>query len=199
MSHFQAFLGPYVLCEPKKENDGKYSYHIVGYFSKEKGVVENNLSCILVLPSCQRKGYGKFIIEFSYELSLIEGKSGTPERPLSDLGFRSYLSWWTYRILTYLSLVLANKDTAPGSVSIQQISEKTGIEPNDILYVLENYRILRNSSVHGGPPNGPSQYLFLHPDYIDEILKNVGKPMKSVIRENIHWIPHYIRPVPNVK
>lgn len=33
-----------------------------------------NLACILMLPSYQRKGYGKFLISFSYELSKIEGK-----------------------------------------------------------------------------------------------------------------------------
>lgn len=54
------------------------------------------------MPYCQRKGYGKFLIEFSYELSLKEGKSGTPERPLSDLGHRSYVSWWTYKLLNLL-------------------------------------------------------------------------------------------------
>ena len=33
---------------------------------------------------------------------------------------------------------------------------------------------------------------------IDEILKNVGKPIKEVIRENIHWVPHYVRqPLPS--
>ena len=88
----------YVLTEQSPQG-----FHIVGYFSKEKDIlIPNNLSCILVLPFCQRKGYGKFLIEFSYELSLKEGRIGTPERPLSDLGFRSYLSWWTQRILSLL-------------------------------------------------------------------------------------------------
>lgn len=39
--------------------------HIVGYFSKEKHSPDDfNLACILVLPSHQRKGFGKFLIAF---------------------------------------------------------------------------------------------------------------------------------------
>jgi histone acetyltransferase HTATIP len=48
--------------------------HIVGYFSKEKESAEGyNVACILTLPNHQRKGYGKLLIQFSYELSKREG------------------------------------------------------------------------------------------------------------------------------
>lgn len=47
----------------------------VGYFSKEKCSEEGyNLACILTLPCYQKRGYGKFLISFSYELSKLEGK-----------------------------------------------------------------------------------------------------------------------------
>ena len=89
------------------------------------------------MPFCQRKGYGKFIVEFSYELSLKECKHGSPEKPLSDLGHRLYVSWWTQRIL---KILLERKDQ---QVSIADLSTQTAIDPVDIIYVLENFKILR--------------------------------------------------------
>lgn len=53
-----------------------FGFHPVGYFSKEKySDLGYNLACILTFPSYQRKGYGRVLIAFSYELSK---KVGSP-------------------------------------------------------------------------------------------------------------------------
>ncbi|KAF1742826.1 hypothetical protein MXB_5554, partial [Myxobolus squamalis] len=58
-------------------------YHITSYFSKEKVSIDNyNVACILTFPPYQRKGYGKFLISLSYELSRFDQKIGTPETVL---------------------------------------------------------------------------------------------------------------------
>ena len=64
-------------------------------------------------------------------LSLIEGKIGTPERPLSDLGKESYLSWWTQRIIEYI------RDRREDDITIANIIKSTGIKESDILWTLE--------------------------------------------------------------
>jgi histone acetyltransferase MYST1 len=62
----------YILCEADE-----VGAHIVGYFSKEKQSQENyNLACILTFPPYQRKGYGKFLMSISYELTKRENTTG---------------------------------------------------------------------------------------------------------------------------
>ncbi|EJD49757.1 histone acetyltransferase, partial [Auricularia subglabra TFB-10046 SS5] len=83
--------------------------HFVGYFSKEKSSPKDyNLSCIMTLPIRQRKGWGQFLIDFSYLLSKKEGRTGTPERPLSQLGALSYKNYWALSIMRYLQCAVDN-------------------------------------------------------------------------------------------
>lgn len=112
--------------------------HIIGYFSKEKESAEGyNVACILTLPQHQRHGYGKLLIEFSYELSKVEGKLGSPEKPLSDLGLLGYRAYWAEIIVEYLIGVGADRE-----VSIDEIAHKTAITHADV----------QNTYVHGYQP-----------------------------------------------
>ncbi|KAL8825543.1 MAG: hypothetical protein Q9170_007754, partial [Blastenia crenularia] len=110
--------------------------HFVGYFSKEKRPSsQNNVSCILTLPTHQRKGYGNLLISFSYLLTRVEGKTGSPEKPLSDMGLVSYRNYWRL-VLSYELL----KQKEP--LSIVDLSERTGMTPDDIVAALEALRAL---------------------------------------------------------
>ena len=113
--------------------------HIVGYFSKEKmSTEEYNLACILTFPQYQKCGYGKFIISLSYELSKREGKPGSPEKPLSDLGKISYRSYWTHVLLTMFS-----EQTGSENIQIKDISLMTGIKTEDIISTLQSLNMIR--------------------------------------------------------
>ncbi|KAG2023883.1 tat-interactive protein [Coprinopsis cinerea AmutBmut pab1-1] len=99
----------YVLTDSDSSRE-----HIIGFFSKEKASFDDyNLACIMTLPQYQRKGYGMLMIEFSYELSRRAKKVGTPERPLSDLGLRSYLAYWVATLIRFFRHVLST--LPPGS------------------------------------------------------------------------------------
>ena len=61
-----------------------------------------NLACIMVMPPYQRRGFGKFLIALSYELSKRAGRICTPEKPLSDMGKVGYKSYWSDTIIEVL-------------------------------------------------------------------------------------------------
>lgn len=108
-----------------------YGCHMLGYFSKEKESAENyNLACILTLPQHQRKGYGKILIAFSYELAKRTGQIGSPEKPLSDLGLISYRSYWADEIMRTLN-------DYNGDISIEELSAVTCITCEDILHTVQ--------------------------------------------------------------
>lgn len=123
----------YVMTEA--DNTG---CHLVGYFSKEKNSFLNyNVSCILTMPQYMRQGYGKMLIDFSYLLSKVEEKVGSPERPLSDLGLISYRSYWKEVLLRYLYNFQGKE------ISIKEISQETAVNPVDIVSTLQSLQMLK--------------------------------------------------------
>jgi len=154
-------------------------HHIVGYFSKEKLTdTGNNLSCILALPCHQRKGYGRFLIEFSYELSKIEGKAGHPETPLSDLGLLSYTSYWTSELLRAL---LAEPLASRAEVSLVDLMKETSISLNIIEQALRQQDMLRMA--------GGTHVLVVDKARAEAKLKKLTKPGPRVSPQDIHWAP----------
>lgn len=145
----------YVLTErEEKENESDQNspkFHFVGYFSKEKfNSNDYNLSCILTLPIYQRKGYGQFLMEFSYLLSRKESKLGTPEKPLSDLGLLTYRTYWKIKCAEVLLTLRDNAKSESGpenkgafqQLTLNDIAKLTGMIPTDVVFGLEQLQVL---------------------------------------------------------
>ncbi|XBW35938.1 hypothetical protein QEN19_001510 [Hanseniaspora menglaensis] len=159
----------------------EYGHRLVGYFSKEKMSQENyNVACILTLPQYQRKGYGRLLIEFSYELSKIEKKTGSPEKPLSDLGLLSYRAYWS-DVLIKLLCEINFEAKMNSEISVEEISALTSITVQDILHTAGVLGILR---YHKG-----QHMIFISDELLAryEKLKNSNK--KRIHPQFLHWSP----------
>lgn len=184
----------YVMCELDDRG-----FHIVGYFSKEKESSEDyNVACILTLPPYQRKGFGKLLIEFSYELSKYEGKTGSPEKPLSDLGLLSYRSYWTHAILAVLLAAKSPGSSSgggntggedeesgsggqPPSITISDICEQTSIKKEDVISTLQKLNLINYYK---------GQYILtLNKELIDKHAKEMGKRTLRIEAKCLHWTP----------
>jgi len=162
----------YILCEVDR-----FGSHIVGYFSKEKESPDgNNVACILTLPPYQRKGYGKLLIAFSYELSKLEHVTGSPEKPLSDLGKLSYRSYWSWVLLEIM------RDFR-GTLSIKDLSMMTSITQNDIISTLQSLNLVKYWK--------GQHVICVTPKLIEEHLKSAEykKPSLTVDRDALKWTP----------
>jgi len=167
----------YVMCEC--DNKG---CHIVGYFSKEKESSEDyNVACILVLPPYQRKSYGKLLIEFSYELSKFEGKTGSPEKPLSDLGLLSYRSYWTHAILQVILATKSSEEGEPPQITINEICEQTSIKKEDVISTLQSMSLINYYK---------GQYIIcLQKDLLDKHQKEMSRRSLRIDSRSLHWTP----------
>lgn len=137
-----------------------------------------NLACILTFPMAQRKGYGRFLIAFSYELSKKEEKVGSPEKPLSDLGAISYKSYWASTLLGVLRHY-------PGeNVSVMDLSKLTSIISDDVLATLQLLGLLRN--VNG------NHVIYALPEEIDALMIKYPVTGLLVDPDKLYWAPLYV-------
>lgn len=159
-------------CMTRRDELG---HHLVGYFSKEKESADGyNVACILTLPQYQRMGYGRLLIEFSYELSKLEGKVGSPEKPLSDLGLLSYRAYWADTLITIL--VDHGRE-----ITIDEISSMTSMTTTDILHTAKTLNILR---YYKG-----QHIIFLNDDIMKRYNQLLSKPRRKINASKLIWKP----------
>ncbi|KAL6925437.1 Histone acetyltransferase [Hanseniaspora valbyensis] len=159
----------------------EYGHRLVGYFSKEKMSQENyNVACILTLPQYQRKGYGRLLIEFSYELSKVEKKTGSPEKPLSDLGLLSYRAYWA-DVLIKLLCEINFENKMNSEISVEEISALTSITVQDILHTAGVLGILR---YHKG-----QHMIFITDELLARYEKLKNSKKRRIHPQFLHWTP----------
>jgi MOZ/SAS family len=127
---------------------------VLGFFSKENPSWDsNNLACILIFPPFQHRQLGKLLMAVSYKLSgweWVGGIIGGPEKPLSTMGRRSYIRFWSERIARFMMGESADADgkhvfdkkrknkvtLSKEEMSIKEIGERTGMLAEDVVAAL---------------------------------------------------------------
>lgn len=132
----------------------------------------------MTFPNAQRRGFGRFLIAFSYELSKKEEKVGSPEKPLSDLGAISYKSYWASTLLCVLRQF-------PGEqISVMDLAKLTSISTDDTMATLQFLGLLRNV--------GGTHVIYAPPDVLDILMKKYPVTGLLVDPEKIFWAPLYV-------
>jgi hypothetical protein len=127
---------------------------VIGFFSKENPSWDsNNLACILIFPPFQHRQLGKLLMAVSYKLSgweWVGGVIGGPEKPLSTMGRKSYLRFWSERIARF---TMGESPDADGrhvfekkrknrvtlskeEMTIREIGARTGMLAEDVVAAL---------------------------------------------------------------
>jgi hypothetical protein len=134
------------------------------------------VACILTFPQHQRRGFGAFLIAMSYELSKVERKTGSPEKPLSDLGYVSYRSYWSRVLLEVLCMHKRR------NLSVNELSSFTSIKREDIISTLQHLGLVRY--VKG------QHIVSSTPKVLEQHLQAMGaKKRIPLLPEKIEWTP----------
>lgn len=115
----------------------------------------------------------------AYELSKREGKVGSPEKPLSDLGALSYRSYWSQVLLEMLH-------KHRGNISIRDISLRTAIRTEDIVSTLQSLGLVRYWK--------GQHILSVTPKLVEEHLSMLTKQKLVVKPELLRWVPPTSQP-----
>lgn len=128
-----------VYNDPSPPSSANHSGpQVVGFFSKEKlSWDNNNLACILVFPPWQKKGFGQVLMGASYVLSKREGRLGGPEKPVSELGRKSYERFWAGMIARAIMGMGGKK-----VITLQDLVDETYINHEDMIPTLRAMGIL---------------------------------------------------------
>ncbi|KAA8646065.1 hypothetical protein EYZ11_001918 [Aspergillus tanneri] len=198
-----------VFTDPKDS-----SYHILGFFSKEKLSWDaNNLACILIFPPYQHKQLGKLLMGVSYKLSGWErdiGLIGGPEKPLSEMGSKSYSRFWEERIARYIlrqeSEAMGTKDSSQQKqknpkgarkrhpheiITVQDIGLATGMLTEDVITALKGMGVVepttpskRRKSQQTSGENGPddSEMVIIHKSNVLDWAKAHNVALQDPVR-----------------
>jgi len=83
------------------------------------------------------------LIGISYEISRREGILGGPEKPISDLGKKSYKRYWGAEIARHLlELKETDRKKNKGLVTVEEISKAIWIHPDDCLMALRDMGVM---------------------------------------------------------
>lgn len=142
-----------------------------------------------------------FIVLPGYELSKFEGKTGSPEKPLSDLGLLSYRSYWAQ---TILEIFIGQKPVGDNekpqitikyvqfntmflittiriSVISSEICELTSIKKEDVISTLQNLNLINYYK---------GQYIVcINRETIDQHRKAMDKRKIRIDSSCLHWTP----------
>jgi MOZ/SAS family/MYST family zinc finger domain len=140
-------------------DDSLFKTKVLGFFSKENlSWDSNNLACILIFPPFQHRQLGQLLMAVSYKLSGWEwegGVIGGPEKPLSTMGRKSYLRFWSDRIARFVMGQTADADQrkvfddtkkrknglAKEEMTVKEIGDRTGMLAEDVIAALNEMGI----------------------------------------------------------
>ncbi|CAG9760496.1 unnamed protein product [Ceutorhynchus assimilis] len=113
-----------------------------------------------------------------YLLTRVEGKIGSPEKPLSDLGLISYRSYWKDVLLNYLC------SRAGTTLSVKDISQEMAIHSYDIVSTLQALGMMKYWK--------GKHIILKKQDVLDEYVERVqrrGSLLKEIDPCCLRWTP----------